>query len=47
MFDPIFIKFADNKDSHKISDELDFGPDRTIHFGVARHWATKNFPMDF
>ena len=34
-FDRIFFKLADNKDRHKISDEFDFGPDRTIRFGVA------------
>ena len=28
------IKLAGNEDSHKISDEFDFGTDWTIHFGV-------------
>ena len=41
-FDQIFFKLADNEDSHKISDEFDFRPDRTIRFGVT--WASKFFP---
>ena len=34
IFDRIFFKLADNEDRHKISDKFDFGPARTIHFGV-------------
>ena len=36
MFDRIFIKLAGNEDSIKVLDKYDFGPDRTIHFGVTR-----------
>ena len=36
IFDWIFVKLAGNEDTHKISDEFDFGPDRTIHLGVNR-----------
>ena len=32
----IFVKLASKEDSHKILNELDFGPDRTTHFGVTR-----------
>ena len=32
--DWIFVKIVGNKDRHKISDECNFGEDRTIHFGV-------------
>ena len=32
----ICVKLAGNEDSHKISNEFDFGPDQTFHFGVAR-----------
>ena len=34
IFDRIIIKVAGNQDRHKSSDEFDFGPDRTTHFGV-------------
>ena len=34
IFDRIIIKVADNQDRHKSSDEFDFGPDQTTHFGV-------------
>ena len=33
-FDPIFINLAGNQDSHKILNEFEFQPDRTIHLGV-------------
>ena len=46
IFDRSFVVLAGNEDSHKISDQLDFRPNRTIHFGVTRPWATKNFPLD-
>ena len=36
IYDRSFVKLAGNECSHKISDEFDFGPDRTIHFGVTR-----------
>ena len=34
IFDRIISKVADNQDRHKSSDEFDFGPDQTTHFGV-------------
>ena len=34
IFDRIFIKVAGNQARYKISDEFDFGPDRTVHVGV-------------
>ena len=34
IFDRIIIKVAGNQDRHKSSDEFDFGPDPTTHFGV-------------
>ena len=34
IFDRIIIKVAGNQDRHKSSDEFDFGPDHTTHFGV-------------
>ena len=34
IFDRIIIKVAGNEDRHKSSDEFDFEPDQTIHFGV-------------
>ena len=34
IFDQIIIKFAGNQDRRKSSDEFDFGPDQTTHFGV-------------
>ena len=30
-----------NQDKHKSSDEFDFGPDQTTHFGVTCPWVTK------
>ena len=33
-FDRIIIKVAGNQHWHKSSDEFDFGPDQTTHFGV-------------
>ena len=33
IFYRIFVKLAGNENSHKISHGVDFGPDRTIHFG--------------
>ena len=41
IFDRIIIKVAGNQDRHKSSDEFDFGPDQTIHFGVICPWLTK------
>ena len=39
IFDRIIIKVAGNQDRHKSSDEFDFGPDQTTHFGVtALEW---------
>ena len=34
IFDRIIIKVAGNQDRHKSSDEFDFRPDQTSHFGV-------------
>ena len=34
IFDQILIRVARNQDRHKRSDEFDFGPDQTTHFGV-------------
>ena len=41
IFDQIIIKVADNQDRHKSSDEFDFGPDQTTHFGVTCPYMTK------
>ena len=41
IFDWIIIKVAGNQDRHKSSDEFDFGPDQTTHFGVTCPWMTK------
>ena len=43
IFDRIIIKIAGNQDRHKSSDEFDFGPDQTTHFGVTCPWMTKIF----
>ena len=40
----LFTILAGNKDSYKISDNSDFGPDRTIHFVVTCPWVSKMFP---
>ena len=40
-FSRIFINLAGNQDSHKILDEFEFWPDRTIHFGVTCPWVAK------
>ena len=34
IFDRIIIKVAGNQDRHKSSNEFDFGPEQTTHFGV-------------
>ena len=34
IFDRIIIKVSGNQDRHKSSNEFDFGPDQTTHFGV-------------
>ena len=41
IFYQIIIKVADNQGRHKSSDEFDFGPDQTTHFGVTCPWMTK------
>ena len=41
IFDRLIIKDGGNQDRHKSSDEFDFGPDQTTHFGVTCHWMTK------
>ena len=33
--DPIFLKFAGNKDMHDIMNEFKFRPDRTTDYGVS------------
>ena len=40
IFDRIIIKVAGKQDRYKSSDEFDFGPDQTIHFGVTCPWKT-------
>ena len=34
IFDRTVIKVVGNQDRYKSSDEFDFGPDQTTHFGV-------------
>ena len=46
IFDRMFFKLAGYRDSYKILDKFDFGPDRTIFFGVTCSWEMKNFPID-
>ena len=41
IFDWIITKVAVNQDRHKGSDEFDFGPDQTTHFGVTCPWMAK------
>ena len=40
IFDRIIIKVAGNQDRHKNSEEFDFGPDQSTHFGelLALEW---------
>ena len=45
-FDPILLILAGNEDMYKISDELEFQPDRTTDYGVSCPWASKKFPID-
>ena len=35
VFDPILFILTGNEDMHKISDELEFRPDRTADYGVS------------
>ena len=35
-FNRNFVKLTGNEDGHKISDEFEFGPGRTFHYGVIR-----------
>ena len=46
VFDPILFILAGNEDTHKISDELEFWPDRTTDYGVSCPWASKKIPID-
>ena len=46
IFDQNFLMHAGKEDIHKILDECDFGPDRTIHFGATHPWGMENFPID-
>ena len=39
--DRIFVKLAGNQIRHKISDEFEFWPDQTSHFGVICPWLLK------
>ena len=41
IFDRIIFKVAGNQGRHKSSDEFDFWPDQTTHFGVTCPWMTK------
>ena len=41
IFDWIIIRVTGNQDRHKSSDEIDFGPDQTTHFGVTCPCMTK------
>ena len=34
IFDQIFVKLADNEDRHESSNELEFGPNHSVNFGV-------------
>ena len=47
IFDWIFLILAGNKGSHKISEEFEFQPDQTIHFGITCLWGSKIFPIDY
>ena len=42
----IFVKLAGNQDSHKISDEFEFLPDRISHFGVTCPCGRIKFSID-
>ena len=46
IFDRIFVKLAGNQDSHKISDEFEFQPDRISHFGVTCPCGRIKFSID-
>ena len=35
-----FFRLAGNEDMHKISDKLEFWPDRTTDYGVSYRWAS-------
>ena len=41
FFDRLIIKVASYQNRHKSSDESEFGPDQTTHFGVTCPWMTK------
>ena len=41
--DPIFFKFAGNKEMHNIMNEFEFRPDRTTDYGVNCPWASKKY----
>ena len=52
IFDRIFVRLADNEDSHKILEAFYFGADRTIHMGLTcplvshRHKMAKMLSRD-
>ena len=46
IFDRIIIKVAGNQDRYKSSDEFDFGPDQTTHFGVTCPWMMKVYTFE-
>ena len=46
VFYQIFFKLAGNEDRHKISNKVDFWPDRTTLYRVRCPWASEKFPID-
>ena len=46
IFYQIFVKLARNQDRHYFSDEVEFWPDRTSHFGVTCPWGRIKFSID-
>ena len=46
IFDRIIIKVAGNQERHESSDEFDFKPDQTTHFGVTCPWMTKIYTFE-
>ena len=46
IFDRTFAKLTGNQDRHKMSDKLEFRPDRISHFGVMRTCGRIEFLMD-
>ena len=46
IFGQIIIKVAGNQDRHKSSNEFDFGPDQTTHFGDTCPWMVKFYTFE-